>query len=95
MLLKGWGRGRDCSVRRGRSGWTQGPLGGEKSLEGAAESPLTRLVPIKLRVKVQFRVKGHLDLISHHQPLVGDRMPRSWARAAAKRRLGAEAAGQG
>lgn len=46
-------------------------MGGEKGPEGAP-SPLTRLVPIKLRVEVQFRVKGHLDLISHHQPLVGD-----------------------
>lgn len=37
-------------------------------------SPLTRLVPIELWVEVPLWVKGHLDLISHHQPLVGDRL---------------------
>lgn len=36
--------------------------------------PLTGLVPIKFRVEVLLGVKGYLDLVSHQQPLVRDRL---------------------
>lgn len=52
----------------------KGRVEGRRGLKGAL-SPLTKFIPIKLRVEVPHQVKGHLDLISHLQPPAGDGLP--------------------
>lgn len=73
LVRRGLGQGLLCREGASRVGTKSHIRDGRgEELEGAP-SPLTRLVPIKFRVEVQLWVKGHLDLISHLQPLVGDR----------------------
>lgn len=58
---------------RGVQGWHE-VLREARRGPGGVPGPLTRLVPIKLRVEAVLWVEGHLDPVGHLQPLAGDRL---------------------
>lgn len=86
MLLTGAGAGRGPAPSLGH-----GQGGHRSQVPEVAPRALTRLVPIKLRVEVLPRVKGHLDLISHGQPFAGDRLTQVLGQGSSKAQAGAEA----